>query len=313
LTAGAGDRTLEEVPSRRVLVGLLLFAGTDAFAQDMQPRRWTHLPVDTNVADVTYAYSTGELHFDPALRIENAEVDLHTVLATYNRYFGVGDMTARADLQIPIQSGRWTGLLDGVPRSVGRSGMGDPRVRLSLNFIGSPALEGEQFQEYLRAHETRTIAGAALAVRLPLGQYSDDRLINLGDNRFEFEPQLGVVHAVGPWSFELTGSVFFYTPNDDFFDGSRLEKDPLYSLQGHVVRTFDAFWVSVGASYGLGGRSEVDGVRKDDERSNLLYGLLAGTSLGSRMGVRVGYIRQEALRRAGADSHNVVAGWSIRF
>jgi hypothetical protein len=33
LTAGAG----------------LLFAGADAFAQDMQPRRWTRLPVDTNV------------------------------------------------------------------------------------------------------------------------------------------------------------------------------------------------------------------------------------------------------------------------
>src|SRR5215471_4899646 len=96
----------------RVLIGLFLWAcgAVEALAQDMQPRRWTHLPVDTNVADVTYAYSTGELQFDPALRIDNAEVELHTVLVTYNRYFGVGDLTARADVQLPIQSGRWKGL-----------------------------------------------------------------------------------------------------------------------------------------------------------------------------------------------------------
>ena len=124
---------------------------------------------------------------------------------------------------------------------------------------------------------------------------------------------MGVVQTLGPWSFELTGSIFFYTPNDDFFDGSRLEKDPLYSLQSHVVRTFGDVWVSVGASYGLGGETEVDGVRKGDERSNLLYGVLGGVSLGSGMGVRIGYIRQEALRKAGADTHNIVVGGSIRF
>jgi hypothetical protein len=283
------------------------------FAQDMQPRRWTHLPSGTNVADVTYAYSTGDLHVDPALRIENAEVDLHTSLVSYTHYFGLGDMTARADLQLPIQSGRWKGLLDGVPSSVGRTGLGDPRIRFSLNFVGSPALDGEEFKEYLRTHENRTIAGAALAVRLPLGEYDDDKLINLGDHRFEFEPQLGIVHVGGPWSFELTGSVFLYLPNDDFFNGSRLEKEPLYALQAHVVRTFDPFWISAGASYGLGGRSEVDGDRKDDQRSNLLVGVLAGVTFGGQHGLRVGYVRQVALRKAGGDLHNFLAGWSIRF
>jgi len=88
----------------------------------------------------------------------------------------------------------------------------------------------------------------------------------------------------------------------------------MYSLQGHVVRTFDeGFWVTAGASYGLGAESEIDGVRKGDERSNFLYGVLAGVSLGPQQGLRVGYIRQSALKKAGADTHNVLAGWAIRF
>jgi hypothetical protein len=168
--------------------------------------------------------------------------------------------------------------------SVG-AGWFDPRIRLSVNIVGAPALEAEPFQEYIQSHPDRTIVGAALAVRLPLGEYRDDQLINLGDNRFAFEPQLGVVQTFGPWSVELTGSVFIYTDNPDFFNGSRVERDPIYSVQGHVVRTIEGgFWLSAGVSWGLGGESEVNGVRKDDERSNLLYGVLAGASVGTATG-----------------------------
>ncbi|RPH41972.1 MAG: transporter [Planctomycetota bacterium] len=284
------------------------------FAQDMEPRRWTHLPVGTNAADLTYVYTTGDIHVEPALQIEDAELDLHSGTPAYHRYFGLGDMTARADVQLPIQSGRWHGLLAGVPRTVTRDGLGDPRVRLSLNFAGAPALEAEPFQEYIRNHDVRTTAGVGLAVRLPFGEYDDDKLINLGDHRFEFQTQMGVVHTRGPWSFELTGSLFLFTENDDFFNGNRLEKDPLYAIQGHVVRTFDGgFWVSAGASYGWGGETEINGVGNDDIRSNLLYGVLAGFSIFSLQGFRAGYIRQEALNNVGADVHNLVVGWGTRF
>jgi hypothetical protein len=183
-----------------------------------------------------------------------------------------------------------------------------------MNFLGAPPLEAEEFLEYAKSHADRTTAGVALAVRLPLGEYRDDKLINLGDHRFGFEPQLGAVRTLGPWSFEATGSVFLFTVNHEFFNGNRLEKAPVYSVQGHVVRTFEAgFWVSTGVSYGLGGETEINGIRQDDERSNLLYGLVAGVSLGSGIGLRAGYIRQEALRNAGTDAHNVVLGCSMRF
>jgi hypothetical protein len=295
-------------------VGFLLCVAVAALAQDNEPRRWTQLPVDTNVAGVSYLYTTGDIHVDPELRVENAKLRLHTVVAGYTRYFGLGDMTARVDAQLPVQFGRWNGLLDGVPTTVTREGLADPRVRFSINFVGAPALEEEEFREYMKSHDEHTTVGAAVALRVPLGEYRDDKLINLGENRFSIEPQLGVVHRAGPWSGELTGSIFLYTPNDDFFGGNTLRQDPLYTIQGHLVRSFDGgYWLSADGSYGRGGESRINGESLDDPRSNLLYGVTFGFTLPPVHSFRLGYLRRESLSRVGLDAHNVLLTWSMRF
>jgi hypothetical protein len=77
-----------------------------------------------------------------------------------------------------------------------------------------------------------------LVVQLPTGDYMDEKLINLGTNRFTFRPQLGVVHNRGKWSMELTGAVYLYTDNDDFFNGNKLEQDPYYTIQTHLIYAF---------------------------------------------------------------------------
>jgi len=294
---------------------LLLSAVATALVQDSEPRRWTQLPVGTNVAGVSYLYTSGDIHADPTLRIDDGEVHLHTIVAGYSHYFALADMTARVDVQIPYQIGRWKGLLDGVPKSVTRDGLADPRLRFSVDFAGAPALEAEAFQDYVQRTESRTIGGAALALRVPLGEYMDDKLINLGENRFSVEAQLGIVHKEGSWSFELTGSMFLYTPNDDFFNGNTLRQDPFFAVQGHVVQQFDGgFWVSADAAYGRGGEFRINGVNKDDERSNLLYGLTFGFSIPSVGSFRMGYLRRESLNNVGLDRANTaLASWSLRF
>jgi hypothetical protein len=308
--------TVARSACRFALIGFLPLAyfATEAAAQDMEPRRWNQLPVGTDFAGVSYIYSAGEIHVDPVLMIDNARAEVNTVVAAYSRYFGLEDMTARLDVQLPVVVGRWKGLLDGVPQTVTREGLADPRIRLSVNFLGAPALEEKEFQEYIKSNEIRTIAGLGLAMRVPLGQYMDDKLINLGENRFSFEPQLGVVHTEGEWSFEVTSSIFFYTKNDDFFGGNTLEQSPLYAVQAHVVRTFEGmFWVSVGAAYGGDGESQISGVSKNDARSNLLYGINCGLSLPPMNAFRIGYFRQETLNSLGIDSNSVLISWSIRF
>jgi hypothetical protein len=272
------------------------------------------MPVGTNVVGLGYVLTTGDLSFDPVLRIENADVELNTALASYNHYFGLFGQTARIDVQVPWQSGEWEGLLNGEPATRSRVGFGDPRIRLSASLIGAPALAGTEFLEYRRQHETNTVVSTALAVRMPLGEYSESRLINLGQNRWVIEPQLGVLHTSGPWQYEVTASAYFYTDNDEFFQGTELKQAPLYAAQAHVVRTFESgLWLGVDAAYGWAGESSINGVGIDDDKNNLLYGCSFGFPIAANQSVRVGYIRGDTFARVGIDSHSVLVTWALRF
>lgn len=294
--------------------GVCVLASGPGLAQDMEPRRWTPMPVGTNVLGASYAFTSGEVGFDPVLGIDDATVELHSALVSYTHYFGLLGTTARVDVLLPLQSGNWEGLIDGQPASVDRDGLADPVVRFSAILLGAPAMHAAAFREQQQKERSNTTLGAALAVRLPLGEYQADKLINLGNNRFALEPQLGLVHNEGLWSYELTGSVFVFTENDDFFGGHELEQDPLFALQAHVVRRFESrWWVSGGMAYGWNGASEIDGVAKDDERSNLLYGLSFGLPVGSAQALRLSYVRSDALQNVGTDSHSVALSWSVRF
>ena len=86
------------------------------------------------------------------------------------------------------------------------------------------------------------------AQRLPTGQYLEHKLINLGSNRFTFSPQVGVHQQYYNWSFEATGTAFLYTDNTSFFNGSQLQQDPIYTMDGSVEYKFQSgIWASVSA------------------------------------------------------------------
>ena len=299
--------------SWRALLALVC-APSFCTAQDLEPRRWTHLPVGTNVLGVGYAFTSGDLGFDPVLDIQDAQVEMQTGSVSYTRYFALAGRTARIDAIVPVQSGRWEGLLSGAPRSVARDGLADPVVRLSANLVGAPALSGKEFADFRKEHSVQTSVGAAVEVRLPLGEYQEDKLINLGQNRFAIAPQLGVLHTVGEWSFELTGSMIFFTDNNEFFNGNQLEQDPLYAAQAHVVKTFGQdWWMAAGAAYSWAGESKVNGVSKDDDKSNLIYGASFGYRIDASQSVRLAYVRTDTLNELGADTDSVAVGWSFRF
>ena len=168
-----------------------------ALAQDLEPRRWTPLPSGLNVIAVGYVRTQGDVFFDPVLQIEDAEVDGHTVVLSYVRSFKVGRKLARFDMLLPWQNIRWTGLLDGAPATASRVGLADPWVRLSVILAGAPAAGSSQQQ----SAKSSTIIGAAIAAQLPLGEYLDDKLLNLGQNRVVIRPQIGVLHTRGQWSY----------------------------------------------------------------------------------------------------------------
>jgi len=261
----------------------------------------------TNFHGGGYAYTDGDLSFDPVLKIEDATFEIHTVALKYIRTFELLGRSARVDLGGAYQDGTWKGKLDGAPAQVQRSGWADPVIRFAVNLYGAPPLEGKEFASYRAKQDRETIVGAGLAVHVPLGQYLDDKLINLGNNRFTIRPQLGVIHNRGKWGFELTGSAWIFTDNDDFFGGKKLEQDPFYTLQGHVVYNFrPTMWIAGGLAYGIGQESTIDGDGKDDRKQNLVFGTSVGYSITRYFGVKVGYLGTRALADTGVDFDSVI-------
>lgn len=283
-------------------------------AQDLEPRRWTHLPVGTSVGSFTYAYTYGDLTLDPVLMIEDARVETHSWVAAFVRAFDCFGRTGRLDLILPYQISEWEGLLAGTPASTEREGLADPWLRLSVDLIGAPALKGKEFQEYRAAHPVHTLVGAAVGVTLPLGEYDEDKLLNLGQNRFTIRPQVGALHMHGPWSYELTTSVSFFTDNDEFFGDTERAQDPLYTTQAHVILSLPSgWWGSVSGGYSWGAESEIDGQPKDDERGDLLYAASFGLPITKTQGLKFVYFRSDTQEAVGGDTSSVFVSWSVRF
>ena len=159
---------------------------------------------------------------------------------------------------------------------------------------GAPASGGPPNDD----KKSNTILGVAVAVSVPLGEYQNDKLLNLGQNRYYVRPQLGVLHTRGKWSYELTGSTFIYSDKDDFFGGQKLEQDPLYALQGHVIRVFDkpGYWAALSTGYGWKGDTVVDGTRSDNSQKRWLSSLAFGIPLGKKQGIKFAYLRDRRTR-----------------
>jgi len=295
--------------ARRIvlLFTLLIASARLCFAQDLQPRRWSHLPIGLNFAGLAYAYTEADISDSPALRLEDVKMELNTLGASYVRTFKLFGKSARIDLAQAYLKGHWEGLLDGKLATTSRSGWSDTTVRFAMNILGAPPLQGKEFGAYRKAHDPETIVGIGLAVQLPTGDYKNERLINLGSNRFTFKPQIGVVHSRQNWSMELTGTVWLFTDNDEFFGDNKLEQDPFYTLQGHLIYTFrPGLWAGLSGGLGHGSQTTLNGQRKDDQKEAQAWAASIGYPLSRDWGVKFAYIGTRRRSSTGTDTDSLV-------
>lgn len=297
----------------KLYIGILLLSVLNTVAQDIEPRRWTPLPLHMNYLGVGYGYSNGKIFFDPVMEIEDASVEGSAIVVQYVRPFKLGKKLARVDVSIPYTFATWEGLLGGSYTAVHRNGFSDPRLRLSLNILGPGALEAKELRDYIIAHPVHTIVGVSFAVTFPLGQYYDDKLLNLGQNRFTFRPQAGLTHNWRNWSYELTGSVFLYSSNNDFFNNSKRKQDPVFALQTHLIRRFNkGMWGSVSFGTGLAGQSLINNQPKD-EQENFMGALSFGFPVFKKQAVKLVYLRSQTLTDVGGDTNSFGLVWSTAF
>ena len=136
------------------------------YAQELEPRAYTNIPVGMNFIVAGYAYSAGGVLFDPAVPLENANIKIHGSVLAYARSIKVGRMSGKIDMIVPYAWLSGTAEFQGQPVSRYVSGLGDTRIRMSVNFIGAPALPLSGFKDY----KQDLVMGASLQIYLPLGQ-----------------------------------------------------------------------------------------------------------------------------------------------
>jgi hypothetical protein len=285
---------------------LLVFAWP-CNALDPDPRRWNHVPAGTNFAGAAYVYTEADISFDPVLLLEDVEMKKQTWAFAYVGSFELAKKSARIDISQAYQKATWTGLLDGTPASTSRSGWSDTFVRFAINLYGAPPLKGKRFSEYRAKQAVETIVGVGLAMRLPTGHYESDKLLNIGQNRFVFLPQVGFVHNHGKWSTELTGEVALYTQNDSFYNGNTLEQKPMYIVIGHVMRSFNpGQWLGVSFGTEYGGEKTVSGVDKDDTKHNVGWALTYAHPINRQTGIKLKYIGIKKKELTGFDANTLL-------
>ena len=282
---------------------------TDAKAQDAEPRLYTNAPVGLNFLILGHLYSEGKIAFDPSSSITDAEFHSNTEALAYVRTLDIGGKSAKFDVILPYSSFSANGLVAGRPREREMSGLGDPRFRLSINFFGAPALSAQEFASY----QQDLIVGASLQVSAPLGQYDDTKLLNLGNNRWSFRPEMGISKAWGPWTVEVVPSVTLFTDNTDFFGDRTLSQAPIYAVRGDIVYHFrSGVWVSLDGTYFTGGRTTVNGVRGDNEQSNTRAGLTLAVPLDPQNSVKFN-ASTGISTRTGSDFSILGAAWQFRW
>ncbi len=266
--------------SVHVLLAPAILAG-----QELEPRALTNVPLGTNFVLLGYAYSRGNVLLDPSIPVENLNANLHTGIAAYVRAINFFGLSGKVDAIVPLATGRWTGLLDSQDTSRIATGFGDPRVRLSVNLVGAPALTRAGFRNYA----PRTVVGMSLQVFVPIGQYDPERLLNLGSHRWTFRPQVGISHTLGRWIVESYVSGWFFTTNGDFFGGNTIQQRPFLTAKAHLVRTLtDAVWIALNAGIGAGGRGVVNGVPGDNRQSAFRVGMTAAGRIANGHSLKLG-------------------------
>ncbi len=256
-----------------LLALLALLVSGSACAQELEPRAYSPSPVGANFLLATYSYQSGEILFDPALPLDDVEAKINGVVGGYGRSFALAGRSATATIAVPYAWGPIDGNVAETYTKIRRSGLGDTRLRLAVNLLGGPAMSPREFA----GRKPATTLGASLVVVVPTGQYSNEKLINIGSNRWAFKPEIGLYHPIGRWSLEAAAGAWLYANNSEAYPGDvDRSQDPLWSFQGHVGYTIrQGLWVAGDVTYYTGGQTHANGGPGSTRQANSRAGVTA--------------------------------------
>lgn len=272
----------------------------------MEPRAYSAAPVGANFLVASYSWSKGNVVFDPTIPVGDVQADVQGLVMAIGHSFNLFGRLALATGAIPYALANVSGRILEQQAATSRSGLGDARMRVSVNLRGNPAMSPREFA----AAPSRTIIGVSLTATAPAGQYYDSKLINLGTNRWSFKPEFGVSVPKGPWDLDGYIGAWLYTSNSDFYPGGVVRaQDPVLAVQAHASYTFrPRFWVAADGTWYRGGSTRVADGDATTSMNNSRLGLTVSFPVGKRYSAKVAY-GTGVIARTGTDFQTIAIAW----
>jgi len=253
---------------------------------------WKSLSGATAVPVIAESLSGNTNPFDPAHTVSaGANFDATMALVGYARTFPLFDRAAVAALILPM--GRISGevTLGAITVNQSTEGFGDPMLEFDINLLGPPAQKN--IPDVLR-YEPGFSVDFLVDLAFPIGEYDDDKQLNLGQNRWYGRIGMPIVWQLGPWvpgrrtTLEFLPTVWFFSDNDDYV-GQTMETDPIFQVDAHLTRDFtERFWASLDGTWFYGGKASINGV-EGEKLNNLGVGLTLGYQINDNLGLTFGY------------------------
>ena len=275
--------------SARLICGALVvamttgLARTPAAAQSIEPRAYSAAPVGTNFVILAYSEAHGALPVDTALPLSDIDLEVRALIVAYARSLNLWGKSAKIDIIAPYGKLSGDAVYLGEPISRRVSGLSDPAARVTILLHGAPAMTPGEFRDYRQD----LLIGASVQLFVPIGQYDEERLLNLGTNRWAIKPEIGLSKAWGRWTLEGAAGATFFTANSHFFGDHERTQKPIYSAQAHLIYNLaPGTWFAANLSWFGGGRTSLDGIDDRNLQKNWRAGVIGALPLNRRVSLK---------------------------
>jgi Putative MetA-pathway of phenol degradation len=282
-------------------------------AQDLAPRAYLILPIHSNAVTLTEGFFLGNITFNGSLPITGATAHVSVSVFSLTHSLNFFGRSANFLASIPYGVGNFQGTVAQIPAHVYRSGLLDSEFRFSVNVKGGPAMDLREFAKWRQ----KTLIGLSLKVVTPTGQYDPMRLLNYGNNRWAFKPEVGLSQRWGHWIVDTYGAVWFFTTNQEFFSYNKFSprlntqsEQPVGAFEAHLSYSFKPrLWASLDGNFWFGGATSVNGITNSATvQRNSRLGASVAIPITKRQSLKFSY-NNGAYILYGGNYQNISVAW----
>ena len=263
-----------------------LIAAEKAQAQAYGPRQFLPAPSGTNAVVFQIKNFDTNTAFDTSIVYPNLDIDTDAFVFSYTHNFSIGGTSGQVVLTQPIAIVDAEVSAGNLSIERGNTGLADTQLEFRVGILGSPGVNLQEYVQYLGQENPDVVMKGMVNVTFPTGDYSSDRIVNIGSNRFAFRAGLPTTINLGPnWApgnrtlLEIIPSVNIYTSNNSPplpnspFGSSFTSQNPLFTLESHLSTDLGPkAFASLDAYYVNGGATSSNGVGNNNGQSWLGMG-----------------------------------------